>query len=79
MKTKKEILEWYLKRGEIIGHHDDYKDFWDKIDKDKIDIIEHTQGIIKGATDLCVILRKNNWRIPVTLNFYDNEVYHITY
>jgi len=79
MKTKKEILQWYLDRGEIMGDHDDYQDFWSKIDKNKIDIIEHTKGTYKDATELCLILRKNNWRIPITLSFYDNEVYHITY
>ena len=79
MKTKKEILQWYLDRGEIIENHDDLKDFWSKIDRNKIDIIEQTQGNIKGATELCIILRKNNWRIPIILSFYDNEVYHITY
>jgi len=79
MKTKKEILKWYLERGEIPENANDYQDFWSKIDKNKIDIIEHTKNSAFGETELCLILRKNNWKIPITLSFADNQVYHITY
>ena len=74
MKTKKEILQWWEGLGKKVAFND-YKDFWQKIDKE-IAIIETQKGSGKSQFH-CLTLMKNSWKYPLRLYFQDLECYKI--
>lgn len=78
MKTKKEILRWYEERGmlENNGPVNDYFDFWDKINKNEVVIIEKVKGEGEKQEHKITIL-KDSWKYPIKLYFYDLECYKI--
>jgi len=75
METKKEILKWWEERGKL-PNGNDYKDFWEKISKDKVAIIEIQKGTGEKQEHLLKILTKRS-KYPLFLYFYDLECYKI--
>lgn len=79
MKTKKEILEWYLKRGKkektAEGWYD-YFDFWNRIDRKNLTLVEkkEEEGEIQKHQ---IKIMKDTWKYPVKLFFYNLECYRI--
>jgi len=76
MKTKKEILDWWVSRGTKEATGNDYKDFWEKIDKQSCMIDETIKGTGEKQEHKIVIMKKN-WKFPIQLFFYDLECYRI--
>jgi len=76
MKTKKEILKWWEERGKITNGND-YKDFWEKISKNEVTIMETQEGEGEKQSHLLKILTKRS-KYPLFLYFYDLECYKIS-
>lgn len=76
MKTKKAILEWWQSRGRQSEDLNDYKDFWNGVDKDQVAICESQSG--QGEKQRHVLtLMTNRWKYPLRLYFHDLECYRI--
>jgi len=75
LKTKKDILKWWQDIGNI-EKQNDYKNFWEKIDKESVKIIEFQKGSGQKQEHK-IILMKQNWKYPLELFFYDLECYKI--
>ena len=76
MKTKKEIFQWWKSLGEKTEFND-YKDFWNKIDKEKISIIEKQEGNGEKQTHVLTLM-KPSWKYPLRLYFFNLECYKIS-
>jgi len=76
METKKEILKWWEQRGTIETGQDDYGDFYEKVNKEKIKIIETQKGIGEKQEHKLVLM-KSSWKYPIKLFFYNLECYRI--
>ena len=73
MYTKKDIMKWWEERGKIVDEPiNDYKDFYDKINKNKVVIMEKQRGEGEKQTHELVIMREN-WQHPLKLYFYNLE------
>ena len=72
MKTKKEILEWWERRGRIMEHINDYNDFYlnCQIPQSKV-------STSNGGSKITI--KKRCWKYPLVL-FFDksNECFRIT-
>ena len=75
MRTKKEILQWWQNLGKKTSFND-LKDFWERIDKEKISILEKQKGFGKNQFHLLTLM-KNSWKYPLRLYFQDLECYKI--
>ena len=74
LKTKKDILNWYLDIGNKIENND-YKEFWEKIDKSLL-IDEKVKGTGEKQKH-CITILKRTWKYPLKLYFYNLECYKI--
>lgn len=75
MKTKQEILNWWINLGKKINNKvNDYEDFYEKID-DSLSIWEEA---IDDKTR-AIALKSKRWKIDIHLFFYKGECYRILY
>jgi hypothetical protein len=81
MKTKKEILNWWIECGKntenINDYRNDYKDFWEKINKNEVVIIEKVKG--EGEKQWhSITLMKQAWKYSLRLLFTNLECIKIS-
>ena len=70
MKTKKEIFNWWLDRGNIVdGSRNDFKSFKEEIDKE---LCWEKKEIRKGYF-VVIITSSRRWKNPLYLLFYSPE------
>lgn len=75
MKTKKEILRWWIDIGKKTSDRNDYLDFYYEIDKK--DIVLSDIRIDKN--NRVVVVFNKRWKNPINLYFMDNECFRIVY
>lgn len=76
MKTKKAILEWWKKLGDLTEGYDDHTDFLNKIDE-SIQIEDATPREVKEQDFLILCLKQKRWKYPLWLYFLKQDCYRI--
>jgi len=78
MTTKKEIINWWEELGKETEDTNDYRKFWEKIDKNNLQISEklNKKG---GMLNHDILIMSQSWKYPIKLYFTDLECWRIVY